>query len=343
MTSLQPVILSGGSGTRLWPLSQPDLPKQFVPFFAGKSLFAMALERIGALPDAASPIVVTGTRHVDLVRRETSSAQVRATVIVEPAGRNTTAAIVAAALIASSDDILVVLPSDHLIADHDAFVAAVGVAAKLAGEGAIVTFGIKPDRPETGYGYIALGEPVDGGFTVANFKEKPPLESATQMAEDGRHFWNSGMFVVTAGRAIEEVGQRLPDLLAGVKAAMPDDTGGNVELAETFAEVEPVSFDHSVMEATDRAVVVPFDAGWDDVGSYQSLLAASDVDEDGNFLSGDVKAVRVKGSYVVAQSRRVVIAGLEDVVVVETPDDVLVVPLDHSQDVRSLRLREELD
>jgi len=300
------------------------------------------LTRLEGLTDAESPIVVTGDRHLALVREELAGIGVEPrVVIVEPVGRNTAPAAIAAALVADEDDLLVILPSDHLIEDDEAFRSAVGVAAAHAESGGIVTFGIRPTRPETGYGYIEMGTARDAVFTVARFKEKPDPAEAAELAEDGKHLWNAGIFVVRAGQLLEEAEAQHPDLVGAVRAAMPDTHGRVVELGEGFAAIDPISIDYAIMEGTTNALVLPLDAGWDDVGSYVSLLHAAKRDADGNHSDGDVFLEDVTGSFVKAMSRKLVVAGLEDVVVVETPEVVLVMSLNRSQEVR--RIQHEVD
>ncbi len=335
------MILSGGAGTRLWPLSSPRMPKQFSALVGPQSLFAMTMERLAGLDGLLPAIVVTGAAHVDLVRAEVAAGTIETSLIlVEPAGRNTAPAVIAAALAADPTDVLLILPSDHLVADPAGFRSAVEVAAGLADRGDVVTFGIRPTRPETGYGYIEIGEPREEAFVVARFKEKPEEGEAAELIADERNLWNSGMFVVRADRVIAEASEHSPELLAAVTAAIPGQLDDVTRLAEDFARVEAISFDHAVMERTRRAVVVPLDVGWDDVGSYRSLLAASDLDEAGNSVVGDVVLSDVSGSFVRATSRKVVVAGLDDVVVVETPDAELVVPIDRAQEVRHLGARD---
>ena len=335
------MVLSGGSGTRLWPLSTPGRPKQFVPLFGDETLFDRTLGRLDGLPGLVDTIVVTGARHLGLARRAIAASTAGAgVVLVEPVGRNTAPATIAAALLAHPDDVLVILPSDHLVADVVAFREAVVTAAGLATAGAMVTFGIAPSRPETGYGYIEKGEPgASGSFTVASFKEKPDLAEATRLVSGGRHLWNSGMFVARAETFLDEASKYSADLVEGVREATGQTGPGIVELGPSFADVEAMSIDYAIMEKTDRALVLPIDVGWDDVGSYQSLLDASDRDEDGNHIDGEVVLSEVTGSLVKATSRVVAVAGLSDVVVVETPDVVLVVPLERSQEVRDLARR----
>jgi mannose-1-phosphate guanylyltransferase/mannose-6-phosphate isomerase len=331
---LQPLVLSGGSGTRLWPLSTSRRPKQFVDLLGGESLFERTLKR---LPAARPPIIVAGAPHLDLVEEACGEAGVRpGLVIVEPAGRNTAPACVAGALAADRDAVLVVLPSDHLIADAERFGATVDEAARHAEEGSIVVFGVGPNRPETGFGYIRTGEKRAGGWSVAEFVEKPELARAEEMVEEGGFLWNSGMFVLTAETLLAETRRLAPALVEGVEQAMGPRSGDRIELGHRFAEVESVSFDHAVMEKTERGVVLPLDAGWDDIGSFQALWTASDRDEEGNSVEGDVVIRDVEGSLIKATSRRVAVAGLDGVVIIETPEVVLVVPRDRAQLVREL-------
>lgn len=257
-------------------------------------------------------------------------------IIVEPDGRNTAPAAMAAALASSPDDVLVILPSDHLIADEEAFRTRVRQAAEIAARGNILTFGVLPSRAETGYGYIERGEPVDSAYRVSRFKEKPSPDEAVILANDGRHLWNSGIFVVPAGLLIEEAARLAPEILTGVRSSLTEPDGDLLRLGEDFAGVEKISLDHAVMEKTRAALVIPIDVGWDDVGSFQALWAVSDKDEHDNAISGDVLASDVSGSLILAGSRRVAVVGLEDVVVVETPEAVLVLPRSRSQDVKGL-------
>lgn len=332
-------MLSGGSGTRLWPLSTPAMPKQFLPLFEDRSLFELTLTRLDGVNGVGAPVVVTGADQVPLVESalaEVDSAGAR--VVVEPVGRNTAPAAIAAALVAEPDDVLVIVPSDHMVADPRGFQEAVAVAARHAGSGGIVTFGVRPSYPATGYGYIEVGESVgDGAFGVAGFKEKPTFDVAQKMLDGGGHLWNSGMFVARADRVLAEAEQHCPAILEGVRGAMPGgEVDGRLLLGAGFADVESISFDYAIMEKTEEAVVVPIDVGWSDVGSYLSLLESLDRDENGNHVDGQATLFDVEGSFVSAQSRRVVVCGLSDVVVVETDDTVLVVPLERSQDVGTI-------
>lgn len=337
VSSIRPVILSGGSGTRLWPVSTPNLPKQFASMIDGRSLFERTIRRLDPIPDCSAPLVITGEGHIDLVRTTAATAKVApALIIVEPAGRNTAPAAMAAALVSDPEDVLVILPSDHLISDEDSFRDAVSQAVSVASSGHIVTFGIVPTSPETGYGYIEKGASLDGAFLVERFKEKPEFDEAERIYNDGNHLWNSGIFVVSAQVLLEEAASHAPHVLEGVKAALTAPRGDVLRLAESFAGVDKISFDHAVMEKTTSAAVVPLEVGWDDVGSFDALWAVSDQDEQGNVLSGDAVTLDVTGSLVLATSRRVAVAGLDDVVVVETPEAVLVLPRSRSQEVKRL-------
>lgn len=328
----------------MWPLSTPEVPKQFVPLFEGRSLFDLTLTRLGGINDAEAPIVITGTAHAGLVEEALSRAAVDDhRLVLEPSGRNTAPAAIAAALVVAPDDVLVIVPSDHLISDSSGFARSAVDAAGHASEGGIVTFGIKPNRPETGYGYIEIGEPRDkGAFEVSRFEEKPDLSRAEEMLADGRHVWNSGMFVARADYLLEEATIHCPRIVDGVKASLPATGSARVvPLADSFNAVEADSIDYAIMEKTERALVIPIDVGWDDVGSYQSLLGAVAKDSAGNHIAGEVIARDVTGSFIRANSRVVAVVGLDDVVVVETPDAVLVAPLQRSQDVRDLARRIE--
>ncbi len=334
--TVRPVILSGGSGTRLWPLSTTDAPKQFLELL-GEPLFEATLGRVDELGLGATVTVVTGRDQLPAVERSLANKAIEtATVLAEPSGRNTAPAVVAAALISDPDDVLVILPSDHVITDSLAFGEAVTQAVALAGDGALVTFGIEPSRPETGYGYIEKGEPVGSGFRVDRFKEKPDEDEATRLAGDGEHLWNSGMFVFGAGQILSEARRQVPEILAGVEAALPAERSGTITLGETFSDVPATSIDHAVMENAENSVVIPLDAGWSDVGSWHSVWELSERDGNGNSLNGDVVAVDVADTYVRSGSKTVAVAGVTGLVVVVTPDVVLIVPKEKSQMVRDL-------
>jgi len=330
------VILSGGAGTRLWPLSTRVNPKPFIDLL-DEPLFAATLRRLRGLADVAPVVVVTGDDHTEAVEQALADGPVDwAAILIEPAGRNTAPAVVAAALACEPDEVLLVLPSDHLISDDEAFGAAVTSAVDHAMGGSLVTFGVEPTRAETGYGYIEKGPEVDGGFHIARFKEKPDADEAKRLVADGRHLWNSGMFVFTVRRLLEEAEKHAPEVVAAVRPAIPADRRGKVRLGAEFADAPPISIDNAIMERTEDAVVVPLDAGWSDIGSWQSVWELAARNEEGNAMVGDVIALDVRGSYLRAGSRKLAIAGVEGLVVVETPEVVLIVPLEKAQMVRDL-------
>lgn len=323
-------------------MSTAETPKQFAALIGERSLFALTLERLVGMEGLGAAVIVTGKSHLDLVAGEiAASAAETGCVIVEPVGRNTAPAAIAAALASGHDDVLVILPSDHLVADEAGFREAVHRAADHALTGSIVTFGVLPSRPEPGYGYLELGEPRGDARVLAGFVEKPSPSIAVQLASDGRHLWNSGVFVVRAEILLAEAAEHCPEVITAVRAAMPEEIGETTRLGTEFASSPSISFDHAIMEKTARGIVLPVDLGWSDVGSYRSLLESLPRDEDGNHVSGDVALSGVTGSYVMAASRRVVVAGVDNLVVVETPDVVLVIPVDRAQEVRDLPHRAE--
>jgi mannose-1-phosphate guanylyltransferase/mannose-1-phosphate guanylyltransferase/mannose-6-phosphate isomerase len=303
----------------------------------GPSLFERTLLRLHGRPGVSAPVVVTGVDHVDAVKMASLNSGVDLDlVLVEPEGRNTAPACLAAALACDEDDVLVIVPSDHLIQDIDTYADHVVDAAEHARRGEIVTFGIRPSGPEIGFGYIEMGETTGSAYRVVRFKEKPDLEEAQQLVADGRHVWNSGMFIVRADVLVAEAASLRPDILASVESAMRSPDDGVARLGAEFKKAEKVSLDHAIMEHTGKAVVIPMAVGWDDVGSFEALWSVSEKDNRGNTVSGDTVLVDVSDSFIHSTSRRVAVAGISGVVVVETDDAVLVVPTENSQLVKSL-------
>ena len=334
--TVTPVVLSGGAGTRLWPLSTIDRPKQFLHLF-GDSLFELTLRRLDGVAGVGLPVIVAGAAQLARVEEALDTAEVEAEfILVEPEGRNTAPAVVAAALSLPLEQVMVVLPSDHVIADVTEFRSAASTAIGMAAAGNLVTFGVTPDRVETGYGYIELGDPIEGGYRVASFVEKPDEKTAARLSTDGSHLWNAGIFAFTAGTFLEEARKHAEDVVTTVALSVPGPEGARRELGPEFASSRAVSIDHAVMERTDRAVVVPLDVGWSDVGSWRSLWEVSEKDGDGNVLVGEVTARSVSDSYVRSTSRRVGVAGVSDLIVVETEDAVLIVGRDRAQLVKDL-------
>ncbi len=328
---LRPVILSGGSGTRLWPLSTPARPKQFLPLLEERPMIVATIERLVGL-DAGTPMVVCGEAHADLVHAEVPSAL----LILEPEGRNTAPAIAVAALLSDPEDVLLVLPSDHLVSDGEGFRKAVQRGMEAAEDGELVTFGVVPTGPATGYGYIRPGEPLDGIRLVDEFVEKPDRATATRYVEDG-YLWNSGMFLFTAEAFLEELEAHRPDLLAAVRSAVAD---GGID-PTAWGAVPAESVDTAVMENTDRAIVIVVDVGWNDVGSWDSLADLTPSDASESTVIGDVVALDIGGSYIRTTGPTIAIAGVDDLIVVATDEAVLIVPRGESQRVKDLLQRLE--
>ena len=339
-----PVILCGGSGSRLWPMSRTLLPKQFLPLAGERTLFQDTVLRTRGLAGSAGPIVVANTEQRFLAAEQLQelAAKPRA-LLLEPVGRNTAPAIAVAALHAASDAdaILVVQPSDHLIGDAGAFAAALDAALVAARQGMLVTFGIPPTGAETGYGYIEIGEPLAGthAFRIKRFVEKPKLEQARGLVAGGRHLWNSGLFVFRARRFLEELGRLQPEMLARAREAL---ARGRQDM--DFLRLDPAAFaacpansiDYAVMEHTPHGAVVRAEMGWTDVGSWSALWDIGAKDAGGNVSKGDVALRDVKDSYVYAGARHVSVLGAESLVVVETDDAVLVASRARAQEVKEV-------
>ncbi|GIK33803.1 MAG: mannose-1-phosphate guanylyltransferase/mannose-6-phosphate isomerase [Gammaproteobacteria bacterium] len=339
-----PVILCGGSGTRLWPLSRALLPKQLLALQGTGTLLQETFGRVQGLgPGCEAPLVLCNEAHRFLVDAQLRQAGACPRLILEPVGRNTAPAVAVAALRAraeqADDPLLLVLPSDHVVADGGAFQAAVRAALPAARAGELVAFGVVPERPETGYGYIRGAAGGAGPRRIEEFVEKPDLDTARGFLASGRHFWNSGMFLFSASAYLRELRNFAPDILAACEAAV---AAGHVEATTlrlddaAFRACRSQSIDYAVMEETSRGSVVPLGAGWSDVGSWAALHEVSGRDAAGNVISGDVVAVDCRNSYLRAESRLVGVVGLEGCVVVETRDAVLVAPQARAQDVKLL-------
>jgi mannose-1-phosphate guanylyltransferase/mannose-6-phosphate isomerase len=344
--SFYPVILSGGSGSRLWPMSRRLLPKQFLPLVSERSLLQDTVMRLQGVQSAHAPIVVSNSEHRFLVAEQLREIEVKPDVqVLEPVGRNTAPAVAVAALHAQSrqpDACLFVLPSDQLIQDVPTFHAAIATALPLAVGGSLVTFGITPRGPVTGYGYIERGEPIlgsNGSFRVSRFVEKPDQETARRYVSSGRFFWNSGMFVFQARRYLEELQRFRPDVATAATAAWEAGTRDLDFLrldSAAFKACPADSVDYAVMERTSAAVMVQADIGWSDVGSWAALWETGKKDEKGNVAHGDVDLLDAKGCYVRAESRLVSVLGAMDLVIVETDDAVLVADMARSQEVKEV-------
>jgi len=341
-----PVILSGGSGSRLWPLSREAYPKQFLPLLGDTSLFQATVQRLEGINGCDSPLLVCNDLHRFLVAEQMRQLGIEPmAIMLEPVGRNTAPAVACAAIHAaarSEDALLLVLPADHVIRDVAAFQSAVAIASKYAETGQLVTFGIVADRPETGFGYIRRGKGIkafDKGkcFQVARFVEKPDAETARRYVDSGEYYWNSGMFMFRADIYLQELEQYAPAILAACREACRNAASDLdfLRLAEgAFAACSSDSIDYAVMEKTGHAVVVPLDAGWSDLGSWSALYDIGEADDSGNVVSGDVVQIDAHNSYLHSEGRLLAVVGIRDHVVVETADAVLVAHKDRVQDVK---------
>ena len=336
-----PVILSGGSGTRLWPMSRPEMPKQMLALTAEETMLQLTAGR--AVGDRFAPaIVVANARHADLVEEQLrgGGTQTQA-IILEPSGRNTAPAIALAALAVRDPAApLLIMPSDHVIGDIDAFHAAIHAALPLVEQGWLVTFGIEPDAPETGYGYIEIGETLaDGVHRVKRFIEKPPADVAAAMVEAGGHAWNGGIFLFRADRYLDALATHAPAMLTATRQAMAAARHDGIRIhpdAAAFAASPDDSIDYAVMEKADRVAVVPVAMGWNDVGSWDALHAISDTDADGNAHRGNVLAIETKDCLARSDGIRIAMVGVSDLIVVASGNDVLILPRGRSQEVKKL-------
>lgn len=360
MTQILPVILSGGSGTRLWPLSREQYPKQLLPLCEQETLLQSTATRLvgfsGALEVVPQPLVVCNEEYRFITAEQLREAgKPASTLILEPVGRNTAPALTLAALaVADGDPVLLVMPADHVVTDRLAFQVAIDAGAQLAAAGAVVTFGIVPDRPETGYGYIQAGDPSHpGAQRVARFVEKPDAPTAERYVASGEYFWNSGLFMMRASVWLKAIGHYRPELLACCKAAMEkgasDADFRRVDKAE-FEACQSISIDYAVMEKlpsdADLGIashVVPMSCGWSDVGAWDALWLVANKDAAGNATRGDVMLRDSSGSLVMADGRMVACIGIDDMVVIETPDAVLVARKERTQEVKQIvaRLKRE--
>jgi mannose-1-phosphate guanylyltransferase/mannose-6-phosphate isomerase len=337
-----PVILSGGSGTRLWPMSRKLLPKQFLSLLSDHSLFQETALRVKPIPGCEAPIVVCNEEQRFLAAEQLREIDAEAApMLVEPVGRNTAPAIAVAALAARERDtqaLLLVLPSDHTITRPEVFRNDALTALQLAQSGYLVTFGIVPSSPETGFGYIERGTALAAGACkVTSFREKPDRAAAEGFVASGRFLWNSGMFAFSAEKYLTELARFDPAMLSAVQDAYTRSLRDLDFLRldrEAFARCPSNSIDYAVMEKTLDAVVVPTDPGWSDVGTWDALWAISPKDSDGNVAGGDVQLHDAAGCYVRSENRHIAVIGVKDLVIIETGDAILVMDRKHSQDVR---------
>ena len=348
-----PVIMSGGSGSRLWPQSRSLYPKQFLPLANQQTMFQNTVSRLDGLTDIAAPLVIANEEHRFLAAEQfRQMGRTASAIILEPVGRNTAPAVALAALRSLNRDndsdpgeepILLVLAADHVIENEQAFHQAVKAALPAACDGKLVTFGIVPKHPETGYGYIKAlsrtGSEYQGVFGVDEFVEKPDFETAKHYLASGEYYWNSGMFMFKASRFLEELKAYRPDILAACEKAMevehPDLDFVRLN-EEAFKKCPDDSIDYAVMEKTADAVMVPLDAGWSDVGAWSSLWEISDKDEQGNAVQGDVILHETKNTYVRSEKKLIATVGVENLVITETDDAILVANKDQVQDVKKI-------
>ncbi|RLD06110.1 MAG: mannose-1-phosphate guanylyltransferase/mannose-6-phosphate isomerase [Chloroflexota bacterium] len=343
-----PVILSGGTGSRLWPMSRELNPKQFLSLYGDQTMLQETMTRLEGVTDLAEPIVVCNEEHRFMVAQQMSDIGVKVDkIILEPVGRNTAPAIAAAAEYIhgkedSKDAVMLILAADHIIQDTAEFHRVIEAGRRVAEQGQLITFGIVPDKAETGYGYIKRAESFskeDNAYNVERFVEKPDLATAQKYFDSGEYYWNSGMFMFKASTILDELKSLSPEIYQAVKKAVSD---GIKDLDfcrldnESFTASPSDSIDYAVMEKTDKAVVLPLDAEWNDVGAWSALWEVKERDENGNVFHGDILHHDVSNSYIHADERMVAVVGVDNCVVIETADAVLVVDKDRSQDVKAI-------
>lgn len=339
-----PIVLAGGSGTRLWPLSRKLYPKQLLSLAGSHSMLQETVLRLEGIDGAAGPIVICNEEHRFMVAEQLRQIDVTpSAILLEPVGRNTAPAIAVSAMAAMKryeNPKLLVLPADHFIAKPDDFVDAVAKARRKAEEGRLVTFGIVPDAPETGYGYIRKGAPLaQYGFSIDRFVEKPDLKTAKKYLKSDEYLWNSGMFLFESRTLMAELEKHVPEIVSACDAAL-EKAEKDLDFIrldqDSFAGCPSDSIDYAIMEKTESGVMIPLDAGWNDLGSWEALWQVGTKDADANVTSGDILTHDVKDSFLHSTTRMIAAVGLENHIVVETPDAVLVSPRDRVQDVKKL-------
>jgi mannose-1-phosphate guanylyltransferase len=340
VSAIHPVILCGGSGTRLWPVSRKARPKPFLPLVSEETLFEQAVRRVAGDDRFGPPLVVAGAAHADLITAQLGDTP-GARLVIEPAAKNTAPAIALAAVLLPADAVMLVCPSDHHIADSAAFRAAALAAAALAREDWLVSFGIAADRPETGYGYLRRGEPLAGGYAIRQFVEKPDLERAKEYLASGEYSWNGGIFAFRAGHLLAELAAYRPDMARLVAEAVAGGVADGARFhpaAEPFAAIDGDSIDYAVMENTARAAMVPADMGWSDIGNWAALAEAlaGEADSAGNVARGTVDLAGCRDVFATTDSLRISAVGLEGVCIIVSDGEVLVTTREGAQLVGKL-------